>query len=103
MAISQDAGLFVCNYTYYKSLQQSQRVSSKQKWHSVFIHVPPFEMIAPEDQLTMAGAILDSIAAALSPVRGVPVVLGQAAGSPVSVGQGRSTRKLLECLSCCKS
>ncbi len=99
MAISEDAGLFVCNYTFYKSLQQSQR-NSKQKWHSLFVHVPPFEVLGPEQQLSMAAAVLDSIAAAVSPVRGLPVVLGQEAASPVGAGPGLG-RKMLSCLSCC--
>lgn len=101
MAISEDAGLFVCNYTFYKSLQQSQR-NSKQKWHSLFVHVPPFEVLGPEQQLSMAAAVLDGIAAAVSPVQGLPVVLGQEAASPVGAGQGLG-RKVLSCLSCCSS
>ena len=101
MAISEDAGLFVCNFTFYKSLQQSQR-NSKQKWHSLFVHVPPFEVMGPEQQLSMAAAILDSIAAVVAPVQGLPVVLGQEAALPVGAGQGLG-RKLLSYVSCCRS
>jgi pyrrolidone-carboxylate peptidase len=102
VAISEDAGLFVCNYIYFKSLQQSQRSTSKQKWHSVFIHVPPFETLGPEKQLEMAAAILDSIAAAAAPVQGVPVVLGQEIEHPAP-RHGLASRKMLSCFSWCQS
>ena len=101
VAISEDAGLFVCNYTLYRSIQQSQR-NSKQKWHSLFIHVPPFEVMGPEQQLSMAAAMLDSIAAAVAPVQGLPVVLGQEAAPPGGAGHGLG-RIMLSCFSCCHS
>ena len=100
VTISEDAGLFVCNYTFYRSIEQSQR-NSKQKWHSLFIHVPPFEVMGPEQQLSMAAAMLDSIAAAVAPVQGMPVVLGQEAAPPVGAGLGLG-RVMLSCFSCCR-
>ena len=106
VAVSQDAGLFVCNWTYYKSLQQSQQQDSKQKWHSVFVHVPPLEMAGPEQQLRMAAAILDSMAASVTPVQGQPVqlVLGQGVESAGScVARQKPGRSMLSCFSWCHS
>ena len=105
VAVSQDAGLFVCNWNYYKSLQQSQQQDSKQKWHSVFVHVPPLEMAGPEQQLRMAAAILDSMAASVTPVQGQPVqlVLGQEvepAGSHAA--RHRTSRRMLSCFNWCQ-
>ena len=106
VTISDDAGLFVCNHTYYTSLKQSQRSHGKQKWHSVFIHVPPFNIILPEKQLSIAAAILDSIAAAVAPVQGQPVVLGQEvehSAKPVAARHDRGGRSMLSCFSCCNT
>ena len=57
----------MCNYTYYKSLQQAQ-MQRRQQWHSLFVHVPPFEVIPADEQLRFAANLLDVLAAALSPV-----------------------------------
>jgi pyrrolidone-carboxylate peptidase len=59
--ISGDAGLFVCNYTYYNSL----RVAQTNKWHSLFVHVPPFAVIPADTQLRFAANLLDVLAATI--------------------------------------
>ena len=46
--VSDDAGLFVCNYLYYKSLRESE---TKENCWSLFVHVPPFATVPEETQL----------------------------------------------------
>ena len=66
VSLSGDAGLFVCNYTYYMSLKMAQ-AQRAQQWHTLFVHVPPFEVIPADAQLRFAANLLDVLAAALSP------------------------------------
>jgi pyroglutamyl-peptidase len=42
--ISTDPGRYVCNYMYYRSL----RIDSRKR---LFVHVPPYEAVAREEQL----------------------------------------------------
>eukprot|EP01124_Arcella_intermedia_P015714 TRINITY_DN2228_c0_g1_i2.p1 TRINITY_DN2228_c0_g1~~TRINITY_DN2228_c0_g1_i2.p1 ORF type:complete len:219 (-),score=60.15 TRINITY_DN2228_c0_g1_i2:93-659(-) len=56
--ISFDAGRFLCNYLYYQSLHVSQINGTK----SVFIHVPPFQVIDQPTQLAFARELLITIA-----------------------------------------
>jgi pyrrolidone-carboxylate peptidase len=61
--ISGDAGLFVCNYTYFCSLRQCQRMRPG-RWHALFVHVPPFDKIASKQQLQFAADLLYALAGA---------------------------------------
>jgi pyroglutamyl-peptidase len=66
VSLSGDAGLFVCNFTYYCSLRQAE-AQREQQWQSLFVHVPPFEVIPAASQLRFAASLLDALAAMLSP------------------------------------
>ena len=46
MGLSEDAGAYVCNYLYYKSLfAREYEISTPERVYSQFIHVPSFEKI----------------------------------------------------------
>jgi hypothetical protein len=62
-----NAGRFVCNYTLYQSLRQCQQQqqqlpphapSERGRWQAVFVHVPSFAVIPPEQQLAFAKDLL---------------------------------------------
>ncbi|OVA20737.1 Peptidase C15 [Macleaya cordata] len=56
VGISNDAGLFVCNYVYYHSLQFAE-----QKGHKcLFVHVPLFSTIDEDTQMQFAVSLLES-------------------------------------------
>ena len=59
--LSGDPGLFVCNFTYYKSL----KLAHANHWHSLFVHVPPFAVIPADTQLRFAANLLDVLAATI--------------------------------------
>lgn len=63
-SVSNDAGCFVCNYLYFKCLQEAQ----KSGVAALFVHVPPFSEISLNRQLTAALHLLDLIAAKCSNV-----------------------------------
>jgi len=56
---SEDAGRFVCNYTYYQSLLRTDSYPNKL---SLFIHVPHFDHIGEEDQLQFVKDAICTIA-----------------------------------------
>jgi pyrrolidone-carboxylate peptidase len=70
MRISADPGRFVCNYIYFKSLnaqavanetyRQQHAPASKaaRPRDSLFVHVPPFEAISEDQQMTFVLAML---------------------------------------------
>jgi len=51
---SEDAGLYLCEFIYYKSLVEMQGVS-------LFIHVPPEEVIKSEDAAKTIKCVLEKI------------------------------------------
>ncbi|KAJ3676044.1 hypothetical protein LUZ60_003456 [Juncus effusus] len=55
VAVSDDAGRFVCNYVYYHSL----RFAEKKGIKSLFVHVPLFATIGEETQMKFVKEILD--------------------------------------------
>lgn len=57
-AISNDAGLFVCNYVYYHSLRFAEQKGHK----SLFVHVPCFSTINEETQMQFVATLLEAIA-----------------------------------------
>lgn len=48
VAISDDAGGYVCNSTYYRALEKIQQQNLKTR--AIFIHLPPFEKISKAQQ-----------------------------------------------------
>ncbi|KAE8716550.1 putative pentatricopeptide repeat-containing protein [Hibiscus syriacus] len=56
--ISNDAGLFVCNYVYYHSLRFAEQKGHK----SLFVHVPLFSVINEETQMQFVASLLEAIA-----------------------------------------
>lgn len=63
--ISQDAGLFLCNFIFYHSLNWCATRTS-QALHALFVHVPMFEHIAMEQQLQFILAVINSLTLMLS-------------------------------------
>ncbi|KAL6189964.1 hypothetical protein ACLB2K_036365 [Fragaria x ananassa] len=59
VAISDDAGRFVCNYVYYHSLRFAEEKGHK----SLFVHVPLFTRIDEETQMRFVTSLLEAIAA----------------------------------------
>jgi hypothetical protein len=83
---SDDAGTFICNYTFYLSLaamQQAQeeaavpdaddaahalspaQAAPQPPWHALFVHVPPAEMMPVEQQTSFLAALMAAITAHL--------------------------------------
>ncbi|GMH34008.1 hypothetical protein BSKO_01842 [Bryopsis sp. KO-2023] len=59
--LSDDAGTFICNQTYFASLDQSRQQGCGH-WHSLFVHVPFFQHIGEEVQIAFVISLLDQIA-----------------------------------------
>ncbi|CAB4264351.1 unnamed protein product [Prunus armeniaca] len=59
VAISDDAGRFVCNYVYYHSLRFGEEKGHK----SLFVHVPLFSRIDEDTQMHFVASLLEAIAA----------------------------------------
>jgi pyroglutamyl-peptidase len=55
--VSQDAGRFLCNYIYYHSLH----TSNKNQTDSLFLHVPPFEIVPNERQIEFVRSLIQKI------------------------------------------
>jgi pyroglutamyl-peptidase len=56
--VSTDPGRFVCNYTYFYSLNKTQALD---KVHSLFLHVPPFSVIQEEEQMSVVVKLMQCI------------------------------------------
>jgi pyrrolidone-carboxylate peptidase len=61
---SFDAGTYLCNYIYWKSLQ----FSMKNKTQSIFIHVPNQETISMDDQWIWCQKFIDVVCAHCVPL-----------------------------------
>ncbi|GLC65174.1 hypothetical protein PLESTF_000260100 [Pleodorina starrii] len=53
--VSEDAGQFVCNWTYYRACRLAERYAGMQ---AVFVHVPPLEV---EDEAKQRAFLLDAM------------------------------------------
>ncbi|EFC40329.1 predicted protein [Naegleria gruberi] len=60
---SNNAGLFICNYCYYSSLHHTQ---PKHNCYSLFIHVPPHDLINIDNQIEFVKALVHCIVKQLS-------------------------------------
>lgn len=69
VAVSRDAGRFVCNFTYYVSLKHSQTMRQQHAapLHVLFVHMPPATAVPLEQQFEFLLDLLAAIAAALAP------------------------------------
>jgi pyroglutamyl-peptidase len=57
LTISNDAGLFICNYIYYKSLE----FTKKNGGYSIFIHIPSDETISIDTQYLFLNFLINEI------------------------------------------
>lgn len=92
VCLSGDAGRFLCNFIYFKSLEQAhahapaeppqavvpdravpqsgahqrgtEHMQRGVRWHSLFVHVPPFEVIGKEEQLSFLADLLEQLSVA---------------------------------------
>lgn len=58
VVLSDDAGRYLCNYIYYKSLQIQSKFDNSR---SLFIHVPTFDKVSMDVQLNIIVEILRMI------------------------------------------
>ena len=65
VAVSKDAGLYLCNFIFYLSLRECA-VQSQQALHSLFVHVPLFDKIPMDEQLLFMVAVINAITAVLT-------------------------------------
>lgn len=67
VCVSNDPGRFVCNYTYCHSLDASlssaenNQGNNETKYHSLFVHVPPFQVIPEDTQFLFVLEIMKKI------------------------------------------
>ena len=59
--ISEDPGRYLCNFIYYKSLQRQETLGHSGYKRSVFIHVPPFDVIDKETQISFVRRVLEEL------------------------------------------
>lgn len=68
--VSDDAGRYLCNWIYFESLRaakganeknKTNAVTNKTKRHSLFVHTPPFHVIAEETQKTFLNDLLHAV------------------------------------------
>eukprot|EP00250_Pteridium_aquilinum_P018884 c24224_g1_i2 orf=119-790(+) len=57
VALSDDAGRFVCNYVYYHSLCHAAAHRTK----CLFVHVPPFSKVEAEKQIEFMASLFDTL------------------------------------------
>ncbi|CDJ64912.1 chromatin organization modifier domain-containing protein, putative [Eimeria necatrix] len=65
--VSDDAGCFVCNFLYFKSLQESQMSGV----NALFVHVPPFSELSLQQQLSAALQLLSILAQRKTPAEAI--------------------------------
>mmetsp|Transcript_7470 Transcript_7470/g.13160 ORF Transcript_7470/g.13160 Transcript_7470/m.13160 type:complete len:287 (+) Transcript_7470:117-977(+) len=70
--VSQDPGRFVCNYTYCLSLDKCHMTNTTcngkegdeedgSRFHSLFVHVPPFEIVSEDGQFEFLLRLMEAI------------------------------------------
>ncbi|GLI67607.1 hypothetical protein VaNZ11_011852, partial [Volvox africanus] len=62
VVVSEDAGRFVCNWTYYRACSLAERYGTE----AVFVHVPPFEVFGEEEQRAFLIDVMQVIAGCLN-------------------------------------
>ncbi|GIL86689.1 hypothetical protein Vretifemale_14887 [Volvox reticuliferus] len=58
VVVSEDAGRFVCNWTYYRACSLAERYGVE----AVFVHVPPFEVLGEKEQRAFLIDVMQVIA-----------------------------------------
>jgi pyroglutamyl-peptidase len=86
VALSDDPGLFLCNYIYFASLQRSQAVR-RPRVHSLFIHVPLASAIPLND---MCNILCDFFLLVDERLRNPPVAALEGVSSQLSAMSERS-------------
>ncbi|KAL3817812.1 hypothetical protein ACHAXA_002679 [Cyclostephanos tholiformis] len=82
--VSADPGRFVCNYTYYLSLNRCRTMNddlrgtmlhdaggsrdATPRWHALFVHVPPFDVIPEQRQLDFILRVMEAIEWQVMPI-----------------------------------
>jgi pyrrolidone-carboxylate peptidase len=67
VCVSNDPGRFVCNYTYCLSLDkclssaENNQSGNETKYHSLFVHVPPFKVFDEDNQFLFVIEIMKKI------------------------------------------
>ncbi len=62
--ISEDCGQFVCNETYYRTLNAIERRGLQTRGRAlpaIFVHIPPFEFVPEKEQLKILGELCAQI------------------------------------------
>ncbi len=62
--ISEDCGQFVCNETYYRTLNSIERNGWQSRGRAlpaIFVHIPPFEFVPESQQLGILGKLCAQI------------------------------------------
>ena len=66
VVVSEDAGRYICNWTYYLSLaecaKRQERDANLVKMHALFVHVPRFECVAEDAQFKFITDLLQRLA-----------------------------------------
>ncbi|RHY76731.1 hypothetical protein DYB28_013231 [Aphanomyces astaci] len=62
MALSNDPGRYICNFTYFLSLAQTK---ARPNHHALFVHVPSFTVQPQEEQLHAIKTLVAVIQATL--------------------------------------
>jgi pyrrolidone-carboxylate peptidase len=60
---SVDPGRYICNYTYFYSMVkfQSHGEHSQTPFHTLFLHVPPYSVASPKEQLEAVVRLMEII------------------------------------------
>ena len=70
MQISESAVRYLCNYIYFRSLQNC---TATPNWHALFVHLPPLTCIGQQQQLRLALDLFDALNTEVQPLQ-VPQV-----------------------------
>ena len=65
VAVSHDAGRYLCNYIFYHSLRQCA-ARPQQSLQALFVHVPSFDTVPVDTQLLFVVAVINAVTAAIS-------------------------------------
>lgn len=64
--LSESAGRYVCNYLYFRSLQNCTSIPN---WHALFVHLPQLEFMNQKQQSDLALDLLDALSSEVQPLQ----------------------------------